>query len=93
MSKKGKAVCRKLFLAELGLTPLKPPKLHYFLLIPHCPSWPVLPCRTFVPKLEPVLSAKHEEAKHLLGRARMKAKTQPLRASHDIVPIIAQGSR
>ncbi|EDM09511.1 rCG46474 [Rattus norvegicus] len=49
--------------------------------------------RTFVPKLEPVLSAKHEEAKHLLGRARMKAKTQPLRASHDIVPIIAQGSR
>lgn len=38
-------------------------------------------------------SAKHEEAKHLLRLARMKAKTQPLRASHDIVPAIAQGSR
>ncbi|XP_076797479.1 uncharacterized protein KIAA1614 homolog isoform X3 [Arvicanthis niloticus] len=49
--------------------------------------------RTFVPKLEPMLSTKHEEAKHLLRRARMKAKTQPLRASHDIVPTIAQGSR
>lgn len=49
--------------------------------------------RTFVPRAEPVLSAKHEEAKHLLRCARMKAKTQPLRASHDIVPTIAQGSR
>lgn len=49
--------------------------------------------RTFVPKLEPTLSARHEEAKNLLRRARMKAKTQPLRASHDIVPTIAQGCR
>nr|XP_034492247.1 uncharacterized protein KIAA1614 homolog [Marmota flaviventris] len=49
--------------------------------------------RTFGPKPEPMLSAKHEEAKHLLHRARMKARTQPLRANHDIVPTIAQGSR
>ncbi|XP_029394712.1 uncharacterized protein KIAA1614 homolog isoform X2 [Mus pahari] len=49
--------------------------------------------RTFVPKLEPMLSARHEEVKNLLRRARMKAKTQPLRASHDIVPTIAQNCR
>ncbi|XP_027273145.1 uncharacterized protein KIAA1614 homolog [Cricetulus griseus] len=49
--------------------------------------------RTFVPKLEPVLSARYEGTKHLIQRARMKARTQPLRASHDIVPTIAQGSR
>lgn len=50
--------------------------------------------RTFGPKPEPVLrSPRHEEAKHLLQRARMKARTRPLRASHDIVPAIAQGSR
>ncbi|KAM4812452.1 uncharacterized protein KIAA1614 homolog [Urocitellus parryii] len=49
--------------------------------------------RTFGPKPEPMLSARHEEAKHLLHRARMKARTQPLRANHDIVPTIAQGSR
>ncbi|XP_021516225.1 uncharacterized protein KIAA1614 homolog isoform X2 [Meriones unguiculatus] len=49
--------------------------------------------RTSVPKLEPVLSAGHEEAKHLLQRVRMKARTKPLRASHDIVPTIAKGSR
>ncbi|XP_058395915.1 uncharacterized protein KIAA1614 homolog isoform X1 [Diceros bicornis minor] len=49
--------------------------------------------RTFGPKPEPVLSPRHEEAKHLLQRARMKARTRPLRASHDIVPTIAQGSR
>nr|XP_023496425.1 uncharacterized protein KIAA1614 homolog isoform X4 [Equus caballus]XP_023496426.1 uncharacterized protein KIAA1614 homolog isoform X4 [Equus caballus] len=49
--------------------------------------------RTFGPKPEPVQSPRHEEAKHLLQRARMKARTRPLRASHDIVPAIAQGSR
>ncbi|XP_062961097.1 uncharacterized protein KIAA1614 homolog [Cynocephalus volans] len=49
--------------------------------------------RTFGPKPEPVLSSRHEEAKHLLQHARMKARTRPLRASHDIVPTIAQGSR
>ncbi|XP_070354096.1 uncharacterized protein KIAA1614 homolog isoform X8 [Equus asinus] len=48
---------------------------------------------TFGPKPEPVQSPRHEEAKHLLQRARMKARTRPLRASHDIVPAIAQGSR
>uniref|UniRef100_A0A8C5LG14 cDNA sequence BC034090 n=1 Tax=Jaculus jaculus TaxID=51337 RepID=A0A8C5LG14_JACJA len=45
------------------------------------------------PKPEPVLRVGHEEAKHLLQRARMKARTQPLRANHDIVPTITQGSR
>ncbi|KAK2490127.1 hypothetical protein MC885_015869 [Smutsia gigantea] len=50
-------------------------------------------CRTFGPKSEPVLSPRHEEATHLLQRARMKARTRPLRASHDIMPTIAQGSR
>ncbi|XP_017652800.1 uncharacterized protein KIAA1614 homolog isoform X3 [Nannospalax galili] len=49
--------------------------------------------RTFPPNPEPVLSTRHEEAKHLLRHSRMKARTQPLRASHDIVPTIAQGSR
>ncbi|XP_039737274.1 uncharacterized protein KIAA1614 homolog isoform X2 [Pteropus medius] len=50
--------------------------------------------RTFGLKPESVLrSPRHEEAKHLLQRARMKARTRPLRASHDIVPTIAQGSR
>ncbi|XP_053461303.1 uncharacterized protein KIAA1614 homolog isoform X2 [Nycticebus coucang] len=49
--------------------------------------------RTFGPKPEPVLSPRHEEAKHLLQRARMKARTRPLRASHDIVPTTALGSR
>ncbi|XP_042530485.1 uncharacterized protein KIAA1614 homolog isoform X2 [Dipodomys spectabilis] len=49
--------------------------------------------RTFGSKPEPMLSAKHEEAKHLLQHARMKARTRPLRASHDIVPTIAQGIR
>lgn len=49
--------------------------------------------RTFGPKPEPVLSPRHEEAKHLLQRARMKARTRPVRASHDIVPTLAQGSR
>ncbi|KAB1260970.1 hypothetical protein Cadr_000024276 [Camelus dromedarius] len=49
--------------------------------------------RTFGPKLEPRLSPRHEEAKHLLQRARMKARTRPLRASHDVVPALARGSR
>lgn len=53
----------------------------------------MLPCRICVPKLEPVLSARYEGSKHLTQHARMKARTQPLRASHDIVPTIAQGSR
>ncbi|XP_069315725.1 uncharacterized protein KIAA1614 homolog [Eulemur rufifrons] len=49
--------------------------------------------RTFGLKPEPVLSPRHEEAQHLLQRARMKARTRPLRASHDIVPTAAPGSR
>ncbi|XP_016044953.1 uncharacterized protein KIAA1614 homolog isoform X2 [Erinaceus europaeus] len=49
--------------------------------------------RTFGPQLEPMLNPSHEEAKYLPQRARMKARTQPLRASHDIVPTITQGSR
>ncbi|XP_044930243.1 uncharacterized protein KIAA1614 homolog isoform X1 [Mustela putorius furo] len=49
--------------------------------------------RTFGPKPESVLSPRHEEAKHLLQRARMKARTRPLRASHEIVPAVAQGGR
>ncbi|XP_010628585.1 uncharacterized protein KIAA1614 homolog isoform X5 [Fukomys damarensis] len=49
--------------------------------------------RTFGPKPEAVLSTRHEEAKHLLQHSRMKARTRPLRASHDIVPTIAPGSR
>lgn len=49
--------------------------------------------RTFGPKPEPVLSPRHEETKHLLQRARMKARTRPVRASHDIVPTLALCSR
>ncbi|KAM6166236.1 LOW QUALITY PROTEIN: uncharacterized protein KIAA1614 homolog [Erethizon dorsatum] len=49
--------------------------------------------RTFGPKPEAVLSTSNEDAKHLLQCARMRARTRPLRASHDIVPTIAQGSR
>ncbi|XP_054443519.1 uncharacterized protein KIAA1614 homolog [Pteronotus mesoamericanus] len=50
--------------------------------------------RTFGPKPEPVLrNPRHEEAKHLLQRARMKARTRPLRASHDIMPTIDRGRR
>ncbi|XP_045021610.1 uncharacterized protein KIAA1614 homolog isoform X3 [Bubalus bubalis] len=49
--------------------------------------------RTFGPKPQPVLSPRHEEAKHLLQRARMKARTRPVRASHDIVPTLALCSR
>nr|XP_042114271.1 uncharacterized protein KIAA1614 homolog isoform X1 [Peromyscus maniculatus bairdii] len=49
--------------------------------------------RTFLPKLEPARSARCEGTKHPTQPARMKARTQPLRASHDIVPTVAQGSR
>ncbi|XP_012584373.1 PREDICTED: LOW QUALITY PROTEIN: uncharacterized protein KIAA1614 homolog [Condylura cristata] len=49
--------------------------------------------RTVVPRPEPVLNPRHEEAKQLLQCARLKARTRPLRANHDIVPTIARGSR
>ncbi|XP_071607519.1 uncharacterized protein KIAA1614 homolog isoform X2 [Heliangelus exortis] len=42
-------------------------------------------CRAFVPGQELELSPRHEHAKQLLQRARMKARTNPLRASHDIL--------
>ncbi|XP_063201185.1 uncharacterized protein KIAA1614 homolog [Chroicocephalus ridibundus] len=42
-------------------------------------------CRAFVPGRELELSPRHEQAKQLLQRARMKARTNPLRASHDIL--------
>ncbi|KAM6327317.1 LOW QUALITY PROTEIN: uncharacterized protein KIAA1614 homolog [Podargus strigoides] len=42
-------------------------------------------CRAFVPGQELELSPRHEQAKQLLQRARMKARTNPLRASHDIL--------
>ncbi|XP_068273091.1 uncharacterized protein KIAA1614 homolog [Nyctibius grandis] len=44
-------------------------------------------CRAFVPGQELELSPRHEQAKQLLQRARMKARTNPLRASHDILPL------
>ncbi|XP_062067438.1 uncharacterized protein KIAA1614 homolog isoform X1 [Lepus europaeus] len=47
----------------------------------------------FGPRLEPALSPWHEEAKRVLQGTRMKARTRPLRASHDIVLTNAQGSR
>lgn len=34
---------------SLGFIPLKPPKPCYFLLIPHCPSWPVCPAGPLFP--------------------------------------------
>ncbi|XP_025898720.1 uncharacterized protein KIAA1614 homolog [Nothoprocta perdicaria] len=43
-------------------------------------------CRAFVAGPELALSPRHEQAKQLLQRARMKARTNPLRASHDILP-------
>ncbi|XP_073903411.1 uncharacterized protein KIAA1614 homolog isoform X3 [Castor canadensis] len=49
--------------------------------------------RVLGPKPEPVLSTRPEEGERLLQHARTKTRTQPLRASHDIVPTIAQGSR
>jgi len=45
----------------------------------------ILPCRAFVPGQELELSPRHEQAKQLLQRARMKARTNPLRASHDLL--------
>uniref|UniRef100_A0A674JML2 PDZ domain-containing protein n=1 Tax=Terrapene triunguis TaxID=2587831 RepID=A0A674JML2_9SAUR len=44
----------------------------------------------FVPTQELELSPRHEQAKQLLQRARMKARTSPLRASHDILPAVPQ---
>ncbi|XP_074164615.1 uncharacterized protein KIAA1614 homolog isoform X2 [Sminthopsis crassicaudata] len=46
-------------------------------------------CRAFVPRQELLLSPRHEQAQRLLQQARMKARTSPLRASHDIVPAVA----
>ncbi|XP_069497548.1 uncharacterized protein KIAA1614 homolog isoform X2 [Ambystoma mexicanum] len=43
-------------------------------------------CRAEVPPQELALSARHEQAKQLLLRARMKARTSPLRASHHLLP-------
>ncbi|XP_064283709.1 uncharacterized protein KIAA1614 homolog [Passer domesticus] len=42
-------------------------------------------CRASVAGQELELSPRHEQAKQLLQRARMKARTNPLRASHDIL--------
>ncbi|KAM6124261.1 LOW QUALITY PROTEIN: uncharacterized protein KIAA1614 homolog [Pterocles gutturalis] len=53
-------------------------------------------CRAPVPTQELELSPRHEQAKQLLQRARMKARTNPLRASHDIFllpPATAQRPR
>ncbi|KAM3840166.1 uncharacterized protein KIAA1614 homolog [Vipera latastei] len=41
--------------------------------------------RVFVPNQKLELSPRHEQAKQLLQRARMKARTNPLRASHNIL--------
>nr|XP_020645419.1 uncharacterized protein KIAA1614 homolog isoform X1 [Pogona vitticeps] len=49
--------------------------------------------RAFVPNPELELSPRHEQAKQLLQRARMKARTNPLRASHHILPIASQERR
>ncbi|XP_019386489.1 PREDICTED: uncharacterized protein KIAA1614 homolog isoform X2 [Crocodylus porosus] len=49
--------------------------------------------RAFVPSQELELSPRHEQAKQLLQRARMKARTSPLRASHDILPAVTQDRR
>ncbi|PKU36920.1 xenotropic and polytropic retrovirus receptor 1 [Limosa lapponica baueri] len=46
---------------------------------------PRLASQAFVPGQELELSPRHEQAKQLLQRARMKARTNPLRASHDIL--------
>nr|XP_021401667.1 uncharacterized protein KIAA1614 homolog [Lonchura striata domestica] len=45
--------------------------------------------RAFVAGQELELSPRHEQAKQLLQRARMKARTNPLRASHDILLVPA----
>ncbi|KAH0618274.1 hypothetical protein JD844_017318 [Phrynosoma platyrhinos] len=49
--------------------------------------------RAFVPNQELELSPRHEQAKQLLQRARMKARTNPLRASHNILPTFSQERR
>ncbi|XP_008107106.2 uncharacterized protein KIAA1614 homolog [Anolis carolinensis] len=49
--------------------------------------------RAFVPSQELELSPRHEQAKQLLQRARMKARTNPLRASHNILPTFSQQRR
>uniref|UniRef100_A0A8C3T9I4 KIAA1614 n=1 Tax=Chelydra serpentina TaxID=8475 RepID=A0A8C3T9I4_CHESE len=49
--------------------------------------------RAFVPTQELELSPRHEQAKQLLQRARMKARTSPLRASHDILPAVPPARR
>ncbi|XP_044530831.1 uncharacterized protein KIAA1614 homolog [Gracilinanus agilis] len=46
-------------------------------------------CRALVSSQQLSLSPRHEHANHLLQQARMKAKTSPLRANHDIVPTMA----
>ncbi|XP_066481948.1 uncharacterized protein KIAA1614 homolog [Tiliqua scincoides] len=46
--------------------------------------------RAFVPIQDLELSPRHEQAKQLLQRARMKARTNPLRASHNILPTAPQ---
>ncbi|XP_066180839.1 uncharacterized protein KIAA1614 homolog [Sylvia atricapilla] len=50
-------------------------------------------CRAFVAGQELQLSPRHEQAKQLLQRARMKARTNPLRASHDILLLPAAAPR
>ncbi|XP_068808644.1 uncharacterized protein KIAA1614 homolog [Struthio camelus] len=50
-------------------------------------------CRAFGAGPELGLSPRHEQAKQLLQRARMKARTNPLRASHDILPAGSPGRR
>ncbi|XP_028588253.2 uncharacterized protein KIAA1614 homolog isoform X1 [Podarcis muralis] len=49
--------------------------------------------RAFVPNQELELSPRHEQAKQLLQRARMKARTNPLRASHNILSTAPQERR
>nr|XP_014341089.1 PREDICTED: uncharacterized protein KIAA1614-like [Latimeria chalumnae] len=43
--------------------------------------------RAFVSSEEPTLSPRHEQAKRLLERARMKARSSPLKADHSILPL------
>ncbi|TRZ26881.1 hypothetical protein HGM15179_000225 [Zosterops borbonicus] len=50
-------------------------------------------CRASVSGQELELSPRHEQAKQLLQRARMKARTNPLRASHDILLLPAAAPR
>lgn len=43
--------------------------------------------RAFVLSDELPLSPRHEQAKRLLERARMKARSCPLKADHTILPV------